>query len=232
MKLSLRLKKIAELVQYGSKLADIGTDHAALPIYLVKNGIIESCIATENKHGPLRSALSAVKRASLHNKISVRFGNGLKPLAPGEIDTLVIAGMGGLTMIDILRQSPEMAKSISTFIFQPMVAQAELRRFLINNGYRITDEKLVMEDYKFYEIIVSEHGHEQVTDDICYELGINLIKQKDPLVLDFINHKIRKVENIIANIKDSSTNNDRLYELEDKLQCLQEVKRCLQNAKQ
>ncbi len=107
MKLSKRLATIAALVPPGGRLADIGTDHAYLPVYLVTEGIVPSAVAGEVNEGPFRAAGEALARVGLADRISLRFGDGLAVLAPGEADTAVIAGMGGQTIVDILAARPE-----------------------------------------------------------------------------------------------------------------------------
>src|SRR5690554_2583760 len=119
VKLSLRLSTIADLVQPGSRLADIGSDHALLPVFLVQQGIIESAIAGEINEGPFLAANKQVQQANLQHKISIRHGDGLSVLDNHEVDTIVIAGMGGSTMVSILQEGIHRLSSVKRLIMQP-----------------------------------------------------------------------------------------------------------------
>ena len=108
--LSKRLRKIADMVDGGSKLADIGTDHAYLPVYLMKEKKILSAVAGDIHYGPYKTAYNFVRNNNMDNSIDVRIGDGLTILNPGETDVLVIAGMGGATIVKILASCPEVVK--------------------------------------------------------------------------------------------------------------------------
>ncbi len=178
MKLTPRLKTIADLVPKGTIVGDVGSDHGYVPIYLVENNICERAIASDINEGPTENARQAVSEADLTEKIDVRHGGGLLPYEVGEIETVIIAGMGGLLIRDILLERPEMTESIKTFVLQPMVAQDELRMWLSQNGFKIVDEKLSQEAHRMYEILVVEHGQMTIEDPLSYEIGIKLLKRK------------------------------------------------------
>lgn len=169
-KLTARLAAVAGLVPPGSTVADIGTDHAYLPIWLTMSGRCPRAVASDIKEGPVRRAADMVGRYGQAGRIVIRQGTGLAPVAAGEADCIVIAGMGGLVIAEILKQGEQVLKGARQIILQPMTAVPELRAFLCQNGYRIQQELLAQEDEKLYHILsVSQDGPaEQYTDFECY----------------------------------------------------------------
>lgn len=157
--LSPRLQKIADLVPCCKTLADIGTDHAYIPVHLVHRGRTERAIASDIKAGPLARAAENVGRFGLEEQIELRLGAGLETVCPGEADVIVIAGMGGILIADILKKSHETVSRAKLLILQPMTAAYELREFLCENGFEIRGEYLAAEDDKLYCIITAApHG--------------------------------------------------------------------------
>lgn len=152
-----RLHTIASYVTPGAKLGDIGTDHAYLPVYLLQNNRIHSAIGVDIHKGPYESAQQTVKMYGFEHKINIRQGNGLVPLQPGEIDTLVIAGMGGTTILEILHSKPQVLAAVSKAILQPQGAEDRVRKGLTEltfQGWRLNDECLVEEDGRKYSVMV------------------------------------------------------------------------------
>jgi Predicted SAM-dependent methyltransferase len=145
IKLGPRLKCIASLIDHKTRLADIGTDHAYLPIVLCKQGKIESAIAIDINHGPYKTALAAVQNHKLDKKIDVRLGNGLQPLMPGEIDAISLTGMGGKTMLEILFARPDILAGVSDLIVQPQGLESKVRYVLLEAGWLLREEHLVEE---------------------------------------------------------------------------------------
>ena len=166
IKLSKRLQQIADFVPLGTKVADVGTDHALLPCYLVLEKISPSAIASDMNKGPLEVAKKQVRALLLADRISVRLGNGLETIKPLEVETVTIAGMGGTTIKDILERSPEVVKGLQRLVLQPNVASLAIRVWALNNGWHILDEELVYEDERFYEIIVLEPGPMEIEDEM------------------------------------------------------------------
>lgn len=154
--LTPRLEMILRNVKTDS-VADIGTDHAFIPIALAREG--KSVIATDANIGPLKSAEKNVKKYGL--EISLRLGNGLGPLSCGEASEIIIAGMGGELIKTIISEDFEKAKA-SRLILQPMNSQAELRQFLTESGFETVAEDLAKEDRKIYNLIVAVSGTPQI----------------------------------------------------------------------
>jgi tRNA (adenine22-N1)-methyltransferase len=230
MKISPRLKSTADLIKKGSYPADIGTDHAYIPIYLIKTGICDKAIAADIKKGPLLRAERNIKIYGMQDRISIRRGSGLSPIEIGEVDCAILAGMGGYLICNILDKDKRKAKSIEYFVFQPMQAPEVLRKYLYHNNYRIIDEKLAKEDDKIYQVITAEHGTEYVEDDIYFEIGKNLINSRDPLVNEFLYKKILSLKKVMLKIDMENSQNAKLRfeECEYKLKRYEEILKWLQ----
>lgn len=197
MKLSPRLKAIAEMIPPGSRVADIGTDHGYLPVYLIESRISPRVIATDVSRGPLSKAIEQIKRHDLQSTIEARLGNGLKAIKPGEVDVIVIAGMGGVLITDILKAGISVVREVKRIILQPMNAQDAVRKWLVHNEFCLADEVLVQEKDKIYQLIAAEPGWQQIEDPIFYEIGKKLIEKKDPLLPVLVKQKIKENKDII-----------------------------------
>lgn len=151
-----RLLCAASLVRTGSRLADIGTDHAHLPVYLVKEGICTCAVAADIGEGPAAAARRTVEAAGLSERIEVRVGDGLSVIAPGEATDIVIAGMGGETIVEILREAAWLRGSEThRLILQPMTKTVELREWLYANGFMIDEEHLVKDGRHLYCVMAA-----------------------------------------------------------------------------
>jgi tRNA (adenine22-N1)-methyltransferase len=153
MKLSKRMEAAAAMVSAGNILADVGTDHGYIPIELVQRGIVPSAIAMDLREGPLSRAREHIKEQGLSDRITLRLSDGVSALSKGEADTVLIAGMGGELIIRILTDGADICHGVRELILQPQSVIGEVRRFLRENGYRITDEDMVLEDGKFYPMM-------------------------------------------------------------------------------
>ena len=173
-----RLLAIAKEVPPSKCIADIGTDHGLVPVWLIENGIVQKAIITDISSKSLAKAEGLIKQRGLESKIEARTGDGLKPIKPGEVDTVIMAGMGGMLIRNILTDAPCVAEKVKRFVLQPMTAQSALRKWLVENGYAIVDETLVREDSRFYEIIVATHGSQRIYNEVYYDIGYMLIKRK------------------------------------------------------
>lgn len=229
MKLGKRLQTIADMVPARSTLADIGTDHAYLPIYLVKQKNVIRAIAGDVHHGPFLSAQNAVANAQLEQYISVRQGNGLDVLTPGEADVVVIAGMGGPNIIDILSSRPEVTVKLKRLILQPMIAAPFVRNWLNNNNWKIVTEELVEEEGKLYQIIAAEPGVNGQVDDVLNEIGPLLWENKHPLLKRHIHEVVTHLRGILSAMSGSTeaVNSEKYKNLSDKLKALEDKMLCL-----
>ncbi|MEW6064043.1 SAM-dependent methyltransferase [Desulforamulus profundi] len=202
--ISNRLKVLADYVPCGSIVADIGTDHGYLPVYLILKGISPRAIAADIRRGPLEAARSNVMQYQAAGKIDLRLGNGLQVLAPGEADTIVIAGMGGGTIRDILQTSPEVAAKARRLILQPMADEKDLRLFLLEHGWTIVDETLLLEDGRLYLALVAERGQEDIKDPLILEIGPRLLEKKHPLLGEHIHRLKEKYCRVLDGLHKSS----------------------------
>ncbi|HBE9435978.1 SAM-dependent methyltransferase [Clostridioides difficile] len=203
MKLTDRLLKIASLVSDGKKIADIGTDHGYIPVYLLKEGRVPFAVLADVNKGPLDNAHKEVIQNNLLDKVDLRLGSGIEILEIGEVEEVIIAGMGGILISELLEDKKEVAHNVEKLILQPMQAQEELRYYLLNNGYEILEEVLVREDFRIYEIIVAKYTGKNtiIEDEIYYEVGIKLLENKDSLFKDFIEKKIKTYSSIVSKLE-------------------------------
>ena len=179
MELTDRLLSIASLVRRGSYVIDVGTDHAYLPIYLVQNGIARASLASDIHDGPCESAKKHIAECGLSDKIEVKKANGLcGASAQGQTD-IIIAGMGGALIAEILEQADFIKSDNIRLILQPMRNVPDLRKYLLDNGFDITAEALSREDERIYEIICAEYrGKEAEYSPLSLLLGPKNIENK------------------------------------------------------
>lgn len=172
-KLSIRLETVAKYVPKDARLADIGSDHAYLPSYLVKNGRISFGIAGEVAKGPFRSAEKNVMAEGLSEMISVRMGDGLEVIQPGDADCITIAGMGGSLIATILDNGKEKLVSVKRLVLQPNINAIAIRQWLVDHDWELIAEEIIEEDSKIYEILVAEKGDPlKPYHDIHLETGL------------------------------------------------------------
>lgn len=139
-------------------IADVGTDHAYIPIELARSGRIRRAIATDIHEGPLAIAAANVEKYGLQDKIELRLGGGLAPIRENEVEEIIIAGMGGEMIRQILQADEAKAKSAAQLILQPMNAQYELRQWLCANQFKIIKEDIATEGHKVYNIFLVTAG--------------------------------------------------------------------------
>lgn len=229
LKLSERLAAIAAMVPSGMTLADIGTDHAYLPIVLALEGKIPRAIAGDVHEGPYKAALDAVRSQGLSECIQVRFGDGLAVLQPGEAAVIAIAGMGGSTIVEILSSRTEILKAASRLVLQPMTAAGTVRRWLSANGWHLSKEELVLEDGRLYEIMAAEQGESPEYETALWEIGPLLWTDRHPLLHLHISQLREKTTRILAEMSGSSKalHTAKYRELELFLKNLEEKQACL-----
>ncbi|MFK8793079.1 tRNA (adenine(22)-N(1))-methyltransferase [Planococcus plakortidis] len=164
--LSVRLMKVAEHVQPGAVVADIGSDHAYLPCYLLHNGSASRAVAGEIVKGPYESAKKQVREEGLEGKITVRLAPGLEAVEPEDgITAVTIAGMGGSLIASILEEGKSRLAGVERLILQPNVHAQAIRLWAVQNGWRIVAEDILKEKDKIYEILVLEPTAEEVQLD-------------------------------------------------------------------
>lgn len=208
IKLSKRLKAVADYVDKGSRLADIGSDHAYLPTYLVQKNEVEFAVAGEVVKGPFEIAKNHVAQANLKENIQVRLANGLAAIENvDKIDTIVIAGMGGILISEILEAGKGKLSSVKRLILQANNHGDTLRQWLIEHQFVIKAEQILLEAGKFYEIIVAEPTTNEnpvlSANDLLF--GPFLSKEKSVIFQQKWQKELNTLNKIIDRLPDEQT---------------------------
>ena len=222
--LTPRLRMVAELVPPGSRLADIGTDHAYLPVALLREGRIPSAIAADLRPGPLARARETVARAELEGRVAFRLCDGLKGIRPEETDAIVIAGMGGETIAQILAAAPWVRERNVPLVLQPMSSLPDLREWLFQNGYQIEEERLAREEDAIYVVMSVQAG--EMAPLTPAELWAGR-QSRDALRGPYLEGLIRKLDRAIAGLSlaREGRGEARKQELEQVRDGLQDMKK-------
>lgn len=228
MILSKRLKEITNYIIPEVITADIGTDHAYIPLFLLKNNIVPYVIASDINEGPLAKARETVEKNNLEN-IELRLGAGLEPYQTGEIAQAIIAGMGGDLIVRILETDKSKSQAIRHFILQPMGQIEVLREYLIKNGYTIKEESVVKEEgpnVHYYTVLSVEPGYEEEKDDLVYRYGEPEKIKKNNDLLEYYDYQMKQLENQIIKMQHSDNQRtiQRRQELERRLEYIREIK--------
>lgn len=220
MELSRRLQAVADMISPNMVVADVGTDHAYIPIYLIQSGKCKHVYAMDINEGPYLKAKEHVANQGLSNQITTRISDGMKGLNLGEVNAIVIAGMGGGLVMKILEQDQRLWPELEEFILQPQSEIHKVREYLLENHFTIVDENIIYEDGKYYPImkVVKNNDHigilsnnkldmkkenENRQDEYCQaELfyGRELIAKKHPILLEFINKEIQVKEEVVSKL--------------------------------
>ena len=200
-----RLHTAASMIPPCNTMADIGTDHGYLPAYLALSGRCTRVIASDIAEGPCQAAEETRNKYNLHKIMEVRMAPGLQGLCVGEAETVVIAGMGGATIVSILKESPEIAASVKNFVLQPMNAASVLRKWLVQNGYRIAEEALCKENKHIYIIMKAVHAESgQKLSLLESELGPCVLKEKPSLWQEYIKSKAEHCRHLLEQMEGSA----------------------------
>jgi tRNA (adenine22-N1)-methyltransferase len=224
VQISKRLKAVASLVTKGNILADIGTDHGYVPIYLIQQKIIPRAIAMDINKGPLERAREHIAGNGLSDHIETRLSDGAHELKPGEADSILIAGMGGALAIRIITESADVFRSAAEVIIQPQSEVLLVRKFILDNGYEFLDEDMVLEDGKFYPMMRVRFSQE--TGDISYtdvelRYGVKLLADKNEILLKYLDKERDTYTDIYRHLTESrsGSNEVRIKEIEYILEC-------------
>lgn len=201
MQLSERLETLIRLAGTGERAADIGTDHALVPLELVRRGAFSRMIAGDVRKGPLAAAKANVEAAGLSDRIALRLGDGLKVLEPGEAEVILISGMGGALMRRILAEGEEAAKAARRLVLSPQSEIPEFRSFLQKNGYGITDEEIVFEDGKYYFLMTAEPGEQKPWKKAERLYGKHLLEKGGGTLKAYLEHRTAVLREILRNLE-------------------------------
>ena len=208
MELSRRLQAVADLlcesepVDADSVIADIGTDHGYIPIYLVQNHRCKKVFAMDVNKGPLKRAKEYIASYQLEEFIETRLSDGVSSLQVGECDAVIVAGMGGALTVKILTEGDAVFRSLKTFVLQPQSELFKVRRYLSENGYRIVAEDMVLEDGKFYPMMRVEVGKDTYDQLIELYYGRLLLASKHPVLKQFLEKELQVKTEIWEHLKD------------------------------
>lgn len=223
-----RLNAIIQLVDKHSIVADIGTDHGIIPICLMEKNIAKKVIATDISDKSI-SKLREKLELNGETRIEIRVCDGLEQIRPFEVDTIIISGMGGFLIKDILEKNLQIAKSANTLILEANNGNYELRKFLLENNFQIDEEKDLYENEIYYQILKVSCGKMTFEKEYEYEFGAYLIEQHSPNLLKFIRQDMDRLSKILAEIgQETESMRKRKQEIEARLQRLEEVRRRLE----
>lgn len=217
-----RLLALANRVKKNSHFADIGTDHGYLPLYLIEQKQITTAIASDIKEGPLDSAKHMAEKYKI--PLDLRLSSGLLAIKPEEVDCVAIAGMGGMTIAQILQEWTPAAQWQGTYLLQPMSTQKELRLWLSENHFTVDEEETVCEGNLLYTIMVVRKG-----EDNPYDLGELLYGRQSPETRDpnrhlLLNTALEKTEKILEKLPQTPENHARKTELEQQREMILHIR--------
>lgn len=226
MKLSKRLQGVAGMVTPGERVADIGCDHAYTSIYLMKHRIAPSIIAMDVNKGPLMRAKENIEKQGLNKKIQTRISDGLQELNPGEVDTILIAGMGGPLTCKILKEGIDRVLTAKELVLQPQSEIHLVRRYLRHINFRIVKERMLIDDGKYYVIIKGSNGNasEETALEVFDLYGEFLLENKDPVLFQYLKWQKRVFYNLQKNLLGKNTSNAirRLHEVKKQMALINE----------
>lgn len=186
MQISERLKTVASFVTEGMKVADIGTDHAYVPIYLIREGKIPSALAMDVGAGPLQRAREHIAEQGLSEKIETRLSNGFSAFQKGDAQSVVIAGLGGELMIQILNLGKDVISEVSEFILSPHSEIHKVRSYLMEQGFSIVRETMLCEEGIYYTIMRAVYGRGDYETEPEIWYGKRLLEERNPVLLEYL----------------------------------------------
>lgn len=221
--LNKRLTLAAEMLGQVKSVADIGTDHAFLPIYLIKEGLAERVIACDIAEGPLSVANANITKYGLADKIELRLANGLLGLVPNEVDAVTILGMGGETIADILTDSPWVKNPDITLILQPMSCDDRLREYLLSEGFEIKSELGVESQGRFYTVMkVAFSGNIPKVGKEYKYIG-KLLENPNAAAITFVNNRLKSMKACMRDIEKVERKQGLYYELKEAVEIIENI---------
>lgn len=226
MQLSKRLLAVASMVTPGNRVADVGCDHAYTSIYLVEHGITDRVIAMDVNQGPIDRAKENIEKYGYVNKIETRKSNGLEKLLSEEVQTILIAGMGGGLTLQILEERQELVQQVKELILQPQSEINKVRIQLQEWGYVIDREDMVKDEGKFYMMLraVSKEaemtsGQYELTRREHFYYGRQLLEERHPVLKEFLLWEHELAVNILKSLRAEQTENARMRgkEIEERI---------------
>ena len=222
MEISKRLKFIANHIDKVISIADVGTDHGYIPLYTLRKGLCERAIASDINKEPLDKARLNALLEGMGDELEFRLGSGLEPIKEGEVQAVIIAGMGANLIKDILEKDIEKVDNLDYLILQPAQNPKFLREYLYTSGYEIMEEDLCKDSGKYYELFkVKRKALEStILDDIYYEVSPKLLMSKHPLMKEYLQSKVDIYNKILDDLSkdvDSEAAVNKKREIEEKV---------------
>lgn len=186
MQISERLKTVASFVTEGMRVADIGTDHAYVPIYLIQNKKIPSALAMDIKEGPLKRAREHIAQQGLTEQIETRRSDGFSAFQKGDAQSVVIAGLGGELMIQILALGKPVISEVSEFILSPHSEIHKVRIFLIEHGFSIVKETMLCEEGIYYTVLKAVYGTGDYRTEAELWYGKRMLEERNPVLYNYL----------------------------------------------
>ena len=235
MELSKRLQAVADLITPQMTVADIGTDHGYLPIWLLNSGKCDSAIAMDVKKGPLQHAEENRGKLLERGELKLRQSDGLKALAPGEVQCAVLAGMGGGLVKHILESGRVICEQAHGLVLQPQSELPKVRRFLMENGYVTEREEMVMEDGKYYPMMrvhfdasaVSHADSFTEEQELEFRYGKQLLTEKHPVLLAYLRWEAQIQQDILTQLSGQPATEQIAARIDDVKQILAQNARAL-----
>ena len=219
IKINGRLMTAVQFVRKGARFADIGTDHAYLPIYLLNSGAIKCAIAADINQGPLDKADENISKYEMSSSIKTVLCDGLSAIPADEVDDIAIFGMGGELIVKIIDESPWTKSAQKRLILQPMTHPEKLRKYLAENGYKIIGEALSLDRGKLYQTICAEYdGIAREFDEFTLLFGEFILRGKSELLISLLANErkkiVRKIEGKRSGKEDASYEEEILKSIE------------------
>lgn len=219
---SKRMEEVISLVSKGKRVADIGTDHGYVAIALVERKIAPFVVAMDVRKGPLSRAKENIEKYGFTKEIDIRLSDGLEQLKIGEIDTFLIAGMGSELITNILQRGSEIVHSVDEFIVQPQSEIYKVRKKIHTLGFRIEQEKMLVEDDKYYTMMKAVRGQESYENEWDYLYGKYLLQEKNPILLEWLQKEYRLCESLYKKLESvvSLSTEERKKELRKEMEMI------------
>ncbi len=216
IELSKRMQSVADMIQPCDAVGDIGCDHAFVSIYLVEQHRAKRVIASDVRRGPITIAKRNIETMNLSDQIEIRMGDGLDTIVPGEVNAVVLAGMGGMLMIDILERGEEVVTRCDQLVLQPQSDIEKVRRYLAEKGYHLADEQMLIDAGKYYNLLdvrvhemvqKDEYDCSKLADDWCYMYGGSLLRKKDSVLRSWLVKRRDTTAGLINSLSGKNTEN-------------------------
>ncbi len=192
-----RLKTVADMIENTEILCDIGCDHGYLPIYLIQKQKIKKAYACDMRDGPLKTASKNIAAFHMKDLIQTVKSDGLKELFDKDFQVITICGMGGRLIARILDSSLEIAHRADYMVLQPQSEIPVLRRFLAENGFQICEERVALEDRRFYISMSVCSGEETYRDEMSYQFGRRILEKQDELTKQYLTKEYNRMQAIL-----------------------------------